>query len=109
MERCPIWIADLAGLKIERRDLSPDLDCAALTREVRNSVPERPDFVLYHFGLATVIPPDSSQSIAEYGMRSGDVLFLVPPSWPIGVCRWLAEDVLDAALTNHQGVGRMQT
>ena len=95
----PLWVADLAAFQIQRYDVDPQMGCADLTQVVRRWVPNREEFVLYHFGLAKIVPAGSSQSVAEYGMRGGDVLFLVPRTWPIGICRWLAEDVLDAALT----------
>jgi hypothetical protein len=94
----PVWVADLPEFRILRIDVDPGMDCADLTKEVRRTVPGRSDFVLYHFGLGKIVCP-GTQSLAEYGMRGGDVLFLVPPTWPIGICRWLAEDVLDATLT----------
>ena len=99
----PVWVADLAAFQILRYDVDPRMGCADLTEEVRRTVPDRAGFVLYHFGLAQLVPAGSPQSVADYGLRGGDVLFLVPPTWPIGICRWLAEDVLDAALTTPPG------
>jgi hypothetical protein len=54
---------------------------------------------LYHYGLDSIVPAQGSDSLPKFGIRAGDLLFAVSERWPRLVCRWLAEEALDALLS----------
>lgn len=102
----PVWVTDLMGRRFERLDVDGSQACRDLTTSARRLLIDGSDYLLYHYGTGSVIPADGGASIGSVGVRPGDVLFVVPETWSLDVCGWLAEETLDAVLT---GSGRRIT
>jgi hypothetical protein len=93
-----LWVTGVMGRRFERIDADDDWSCRDLTVAVRGRLSASDNLLLYHYGLDRIVPPQGADSARDFGIRPGDLLFAVSEHWPLVICRWLADEAMDALL-----------
>jgi hypothetical protein len=97
MRTFAVWVTDPMGRGFHRIEVTPGCTCGDLAVQALALIPAAEPLRFYHLGLDAVLPDDASVMAVGLGVRAGDTLFAVLDDWPLVVCRWLAEEALEAA------------